>query len=247
MYIYDQGRTCIVSLGIGQLDAFGNSRKNKTEPDPAMARQLEEQMNTLAAKARQLEEKGTEGAAPMGFWNGVNSAYENWLKVRDANDNTKWPIHQIAAEAAMKRGDALSRYRRVWIALNLLKHAGGPVAELARLKTEKENLEGNWALVDLRLMRKLKGDLEYPHRGFSRGDSRAAFKWASEKLSERRRFNGLLPLELFIIDGQEISLADSCALSLASVVRVFQKRDGTFEIDCKPRPATVEINPLLID
>ena len=253
MYIYDQGRTSSVPLGIGRLDGFGKSPK-KTEPNPARARQLEEQMNTLVAKARQLDEKGTEGAAaPMGFWNGVNSAYEDWLQVCDKTDMTKWPIHQMAAEAAMKRGDAISRYRRVTIAFSLLKHADGPAEERARLKAEREDLEGNWARVDIHLRRRLQSDIIYPvpPKGISRGDGRAAFRWASEKLREGRKFNGLLPLAMwgrFSIDGQELSLEPDCALLRASVVRVVQKNDGTFKINCIPRPATAEINPpTLID
>ena len=57
----------------------------------------------------------------------------------------------------------------------------------------------------------------------------------------------MLLLEPFEIDGQEISLKYDCALFLASVVRVFQKKDGTFDIGCEPRPATAEIDPLLIE
>jgi hypothetical protein len=252
MYIYDQGRTSSMPLGIGQLAGFGKSPK-KTEPDPAQAILLEEQIRTLGAKARQLDEKGTEGAVPMGFWNGVNSAYENWLKVRDANDNTKWPIHQMAAGAAMKMGDALSRYRRISIALYLLRHAGGLTEEHTTLEKEKKDLDENWARVDIHLKRRLQSDIIYPvpPRGISRGDGRAAFKWASEKLREERKFDGLLPLAMwgrFSIEGQEISLEPDCALLRTSVVRVVQKGDGTFKIDCIPRPVTAERNPpTLID
>ena len=255
MYIYDQGRTSSVPLGIGRLGDFGKSTK-QTEPDPAQAIRLEEQIRTRHAKAKRLDQEAEEKGvpAPLGLWNGVNSDYEAWLQVRDETDKTKWPIHQMAAEAAMKRGDALSRYCRVVRALFLLKRAGGPAEERTALEKDRKDLEENWARVDIHLRRRLQSDIIYPvpPGGISRGDGRAAFKWASERLRERGKFNGLLPLAMwgrFSIDGQEISLEPDCALSLALVARLIQKRDGTFEKpECKPRPATAELNPpTLID
>jgi len=250
MYIYDQGRTSSVPVGIGQLGGFGKSPK-KTESDLHQAIELEVQMKRLRDKAINLWE--TERGDAKGFWNGVNSNYEKWLKVRDKADMSKWPIHQMAAEAAKEMGDAFSRYCRVVKALSLLKHADGPAEKRTKLKEERTDLEEYWARVDIHLKRRLQNDILYPvpPGGISRGDGRAAFKWASEALRESRKFNGLLPLAVwgrFSIDGQEISLEPNCALSRALVVRLLQKRDGTFETDCEPRPSTTYINiPTLIE
>ncbi len=252
MYIYDQSRPGSVPLGIGRLGGFGKSPK-KTEPDPAEATRL---IKTRHAQAKRLDQEAEEKgmpAPPLGLWNGVDSAYEDWLKVSNAYDQTQWPIHQMAAEAAKKRGDAISRYRRVTIALRLLKLANGPAEDRAQLEEERKDLEENWARVDIHLRRKLQNDIIYPlpPGGIRRGDGRAAFKWASEKLREERKFNGLLPLKMwgrFSIEGQEISLEPDCALSRVSIVHVLQNNEGAFKIDCIPRPATAERNPpTLID
>jgi hypothetical protein len=194
---------------------------------------LEEEIRTLHARAS---------------WTDLDGTYRKWLKVRDVSDTSKWPIHEMAAEAAKERGDAISRYRRIVTAILLLKD--GPAEERSRLKAQKKDLDDNWARVDVRLMRRLRNPITYPvpHRGIARGDGRAAFKWASEELSKGRRFDGLVPAEPFIIDGKDIPLGPDCALALASVVGVFQKKDGSFEIHCEPRPATAERNPpTLID
>lgn len=254
MYIYGQGLTSGVFLERGRLGDFGKSSK-KTEPDPERAIQLEEQLRTKYANAKRLDQEAEEKKipAPLGFWNGVDRDYQEWLTVSNAYDKTKWAFHKMAAEAAMKRGDAISRYRRVAIALLLLTGAKGPAEEIARLKRQREDLEGNWARVNIHLRRRLQGDIIYPvaPRVIYRGDERAAFKWASEKLREGKKFNGLLPLEMwgrFSIDGKEISLKENCALIHASVVHVLEDRDGTFKTDCRPRLATAELNPpTLID
>ena len=107
MYIYDQGRTSNLAVGIGQLDAFGKSQK-KTAQQSAEARRLEDEINKLDARSA---------------WSGVDKTYEEWLKVRDENDNTKWPIYQTAAHAAMILGKAASRYFRLWTAVALLNRA----------------------------------------------------------------------------------------------------------------------------
>ena len=120
MYMYDQGRTNSVALGIGRLDAFGKSPK-KTAQELAEAQRLEVEIAKLAAN---------------GVWSGVDRTYENWLKVRDETDPTKWRIYQIAAHAAMMLGKAASRYFRLWTAVALLKLAQGPSEERDKMNKE---------------------------------------------------------------------------------------------------------------
>ena len=137
MYLYDQDRTSGVSLGIGRLGDFGNSSK-KTKPDPAKAIQLEGEINNLYAKAR---------------WSGVERNYEDWLKVRDENDPSKWSIHKKAAHAAMMLGKAHSRYTRLWTARSLLNLAQGASEERDLMNGQIKRLGDYWAHVGIHLTR----------------------------------------------------------------------------------------------
>jgi hypothetical protein len=228
MYIYDQGQTS-VALGFGQFDAFGKSPK-KTAQDLAEARRLEDEMTKLAARAA---------------WSGVESTYLDWKKVRDENDNTKWPIYQIAADAAMVLGKAASRYFRLWTALALLKLAQGPSEQHDKMNKEIKILGDKWALVDIRLTRKSDASLVPVPSIDARLGGSEAINLAQEKLRTDRKFAGLLPLGGYTIGGQPILLKEDMAWSRVWVTRFFQKQDGSFKLQYVPRKSTSEVNPPL--
>jgi hypothetical protein len=229
MYIYDQGQTSSVAVGIGQLDVFGKSQK-KTAQESAEATRLENEMTKLADKAA---------------WSGVDRTYENWKKVRDENDNTKWPIYQLAAHAAMMLGKAASRYFRLWTALALLKLAQGPSEQHDKMNKEIKILGDKWALVDIRLTRKSDASLVPVPSIDARLGGSEAINLAQEKLRTDRKFAGLLPLGGYTIGGQPILLKEDMAWSRVWVTRFFQKQDGSFKLQYVPRKSTSEVNPPL--
>jgi len=227
MYTYDQGQTS-VAPGIGRLDAFGKSPK-KTAQASAEAKRLEDEMTKLAAKAA---------------WSGVDRTYQEWLKVRDETDPTKWPIYQTAAHAAMMLGKADSRYFRLWTALALLKLAQGPSEERDNMNKEMKILGDKWAYVEIRLTRKSSDSLEPVSVDASEGGSEA-IKLAQETLRTERKFFGSLPLGSYSISGQSISLAEDRAKSRVWKSLFYQKKDGSFWMLYVPRPSTSEVNPPL--
>jgi hypothetical protein len=229
MYLYDQGRISGVPLGIGRLGDFGNSSK-KTKPDPTEAQRLEGEIVKHDAKKN---------------WSGVDRTYEEWLKVRDETDNTKWQIHQKAAYAAMMLGKAGTRYKRLWTALALLKLAQGPSEERDKMKKEIKLLGDNWAHVYIRLTRGSEASVVPADVQSVEGGSEA-IKWAEEKLGKERLHNGLLPLGRFIISGQRIDLGINWAWSRVWTVNLIQKMDGSFgRIIYHPRGPTSEVDPPL--
>lgn len=229
MYLYDQGRTSGVSLGIGRLDAFGKSSKKKTAEELAKAIRFEEDINKHDAKAN---------------WRGVERAYEDWLKVRDENDPTKWPIYQKAAHAAMMLGKAASRYFRLWTAHAHIKSAQGPSEERDKMNKEMKLLGGKWAPVDIRLTRQSSASLEPVSVAASEGGSEA-IKLAQEKLRTERKFACLLPLGSYSISGQPILLKEDMAWSRVWIARFYQKQDGSFWMQYVPRKSTSAVNPPL--
>jgi hypothetical protein len=230
MYLYDQDRTSGVSLGIGRLDAFGKSSKKKTAQELTESIRLEEEINKLAARA---------------VWSGVDRTYEEWLKVRDANDPTKWPIYQIAAHAAMMLGKAASWYFRLWTAITLLKLAQGPSEEHDKMKEKMKLLGENWAHVYIRLTRGSEASVVPSAGNWSWEGGKEAIKLAEEKLGKERLYNGLLPLGLYTISGQPISLGINQTWSLVWTVSFTQKMNGSFAEIYYPRKPTSEVNPPL--
>ena len=228
MYVYDQDRTRGASPGIGWLDAFGKSQK-KTAQQSAEARRLEDEINKLDAK---------------NHWSGVEKTYEDWLKVRDEKDSTKWQIHQKAAHAAMMMGRAHWRYVRLWTALALLKLAQGPSEERDKMNKELKVLGDKWAFVVIRLTRKSSDSLEPLSVDAPEGGSEA-IKYAQEKLRTERKFGGLLPLGHYRLSGQLISLKEDRANSRVWVSRFYQKNDGSFWMQYVSRKSTSEVNPPL--
>ena len=228
MYIYDQGRTSNVAVGIGQLDVFGKSQK-KTAQESAEAKRLEDEIAKLDAKKH---------------WSGVERTYEDWLKVRDETDNTKWPIHQKAARAAMMLGKAGTRYKRLWTALALLKLAQGPSEEREKMKKELILLGEKWLPVRIHLTRKSSASLEYGAYDRPEGEIEA-IKLAQEKLRTERTFDGLLPIGDYVISGQREFLASNHAWSRMWAIHYYQKNDGSFRKQFYPRRPTSEVDPPL--
>lgn len=229
MYTYDQGQTSSVALGIGRLDAFGKSPKKKKAEESAEAKRLEAEMSKLAVKAA---------------WSGVDRTYKEWLKVRDETDITKWPIHQMAAQAAMMLGKADSRYVRLWIALALLNRAQGPLEERDKISKELKLLGDKWAYVEIRLTRKSSDSLEPVSVDASEGGTET-IRLAQEKLRAERKFFGSLPLGTYSISGQSISLKEDRANSHVWKSLFYKKKDGSFWMLYVPRPPTSEVNPPL--
>jgi hypothetical protein len=230
MYLYDQGRTSSVALGIGQLDAFGKSPNKKTAQDLAEAKRLEDEMAKLDAK---------------GNWSGVDRTYENWLKVYDETDINKWPIHQKAACAAMKLGKAGTRYMRLWSALQLLKRDNRPLEERDKMEKEKKQLGDEWVHVIIRLTRGSEASvvpnaLNWPLEGGSE-----AIKFAEETLGKERVHSGLLPLGTYTISGQWFQFGIDWAWSRVWYVLLNQKKDGSFSSLFYPREPTSEADPPL--
>lgn len=229
MYIYNQGRTSGVSLGgIGRLDAFGKSAKKQTE-QLAEAKRLEDEMTKLDAKDAS---------------SGVDRTYENWLKERDENDNTKWPIHQKAARAAMMLGNAGTGYKRLWTALALLKLAQGPSEERDKMNGQIKRLGDYWAHVSIHLARGSERSL-VPKSIAATYGAMEAIALAKKKLADEGKFNNLLPLGDFILSGQPILLKDEWAWSRVGAVYLHQKKDGSFSIQLYPRRPTSEVDPPL--
>jgi len=209
MYIFDQGRTSGVSLGIGRLDAFGKTRKKKTGPDPAEA--LRHLVEMWKLKDRDA-------------WSGVESHFLEWRKVRDKDNlgggyKKGWEIYQLAAQAAMVLGDAASRYQRLITAMVLTVcdpelNASESMARakkdevLKDLLKDKLDLEENWVDVDIRLPRKSEGNLKRADGLFTReeGDRSAAFERAKRILRNQKEFQGLLPIGDYTIDGEKVPL-----------------------------------------
>jgi len=237
MYIYDQGRTSGVSLGIGRLDAFGKSPKRmrvKVErttftPNQAQSTFYASQMDTRAAKAIRVEESVGKQAAKAA-WKGVDDAYIEWSKVKYIlKDDESWKIYKLAAHAAEQLGDAASRYKRLQSAISLYPPSEPP-EEAAKLRSEINDLDVNWASVEIRLTRKSGKTLKLVGGPERRPERIAAIEWAREKLRNERKFTGMLPLGRYSISGQDISLEKSMASSFLYLVRIWQKRDGSFEI-----------------
>ena len=228
MYVYDQDRTSGVSTGIGRLDAFGKSQK-KTAQESAEAKRLEDEMTKLAAKD---------------VWSGVDRTYEDWLKVRDETDPTKWRIYQTAAKAAMKLGNAGTRYKRLWTALALLKLAQGPLEERDLMNGQVKRLGNYWAHVDIRLTRGSERSL-VPKSIAATDGAIEAIALAKKKLVDEGKLNMLLPLGDFILSGQQILLKDEWAWSRVWAVFLNQKKDGSFSIQLYPRRPTSELDPPL--
>lgn len=228
MYLYDQDRTSGVSLGIGRLGDFGNSSK-KTKPDPAKAIQLEGEINNLYAKAR---------------WSGVERNYEDWLKVRDENDPSKWSIHKKAAHAAMMLGKAHSRYTRLWTARSLLNLAQGASEERDLMNGQIKRLGDYWAHVGIHLTRGSDRSLVPKSIAATDGVSQA-IALAKKELADEGKFNNFLPLGDFIISGQQIRLKDEWAWSRVWAVHLYQKKDGSFSIQLYPREPTSVVDPPL--
>jgi hypothetical protein len=230
MYVYDQERTSGVS-GIGWLDAFGKSQKKKAE-ESAEAKRLEDEIVKLDAKSTKAG------------WSGVDRTYEEWLKVRDENDNTKWTIHQKAAHAAKMLGKAGTRYKRLWTALALLKLAQGPSEERNKIREELKVLGDKWVHVGIQLTRKSSASLEY-NASDRPVEEIEAIELAQKKLRTERMFNGLLPLGIYVISGQRVELFSSDSWSRVWAIHHYQKDDGTFRRLKYPRKPTSEVDPPL--
>jgi len=237
MYLYDQGRTSSVSLGIGRLDAFSKSpermhvkvERTTVTPNQAQSLYYARKMDTLAAKARRVEQSMGKQAAKAA-WKGVDDAYREWSKVKYImRHDESWKTYKLAAHAAEQLGDAASRYRRLQSAVTDFSPSEPP-EEAAKMRLEINDLDVNWANVEIRLTRKSEKSLELVGGPESRPDRMAAIEWAREKLRNERKFTGMLPLGRYSISGQDISLEKSMASSLVFLVRIWQKSEGSFEI-----------------
>ncbi len=243
MYLYDQGQTSGVSLGIGRFDVFGKSPK-KTESDLDKAIRFEEEIKKLRDKAINLWE--TERGDATGFWNGVNRTYEEWLKVRNANDPTKWRIYQIAADAAVHLGDAGTWYKRLWTALDLFKRDNGPLEKRELEARDLMNghiwrLGNYWVQVNIHLARGADRSLEPKTLAATYGAIQA-IALAKKKLTDEGKFSNLLPLGSFVLSGQQILLKDEWAWSRVWTVNLNQKKDGSFNIQLDPRTPTSKLH-----
>lgn len=248
MYLYDQGRVSSVPLRIGRLDGFGKSPKKK-ESDLVQAIELEAQMKRLRDKAINLWE--TERGDATGFWNGVSRNYEEWLKVRDETDPTKWRIFQIAADAAVHLGDAAAWYKRLWTALAHFKRDNGPLEKSDLEARDLMNdqiwrLSNYWAQVSIHLARGADRFLEAKSFAVTYGAIQA-IALAKKKLADEGKFNNLLPLGSYILSGQQILIKDEWAWSRVWVVDLNQKQDGSFNIQPDPRRSASKLKqPLYI-
>ena len=243
MYIYDQGRTSVVSPGIGRLDAFAKSPK-QTVPNPAEAYRHLDEMWKLKDRS----------------WSGVDSHFLEWRKVRDKDKlgegyKKGWEIYQLAAQAAMELGDAASRYERLITAMILTVrdrelNAIGSQAEKDRVLHEllagKLDLENNWVDVDISLLRKSEGHLRRANRPFSpeEKDRSMALERAKNMLRNEKRFQGLLPIGDYTIDGEAISLGTTFTIPRWKKAIIRQKKNRPLDSQLESKEPSLPLEGL---
>ncbi len=244
MYIYDQSRTSVVSLGIGRLDAFAKSSK-KTVPEPAEA--LRHLVEMWKLKDRDA-------------WSGVDSHFLEWRKVRDKDNlgegyKKGWEIYQLAAQAAMMLGDAASRYQRLITAmiltardreLNAIGSGAKKDMVLRDLLTGKLDLENNWVDVDISLLRKSEGRLQRTNGPFTaeEKDRNAAFELAKKILRNEKKFQGLLPIGDYTIDGEAVSLGTKFKIPRWKKAIIWQKRNRPLDPQLESREPSMPLEGL---
>jgi len=177
------------------------------------------------------------------LWKRVNDNYDKWFQVRD-KDNvgrgyTKgWQIYALASRAAMMLGDAASGYQRIITAMVLAVrdpelNASGSMARdkkdevLKDLLKDKLDLEDNWVDVDIGLLRKSEGRLDRSSGPFTaeEKDRSAAFERAKKILRNEKKFQGLLPIGDYTIDGEAVSLGTKFTIPRWKKAIISQKRN----------------------
>jgi hypothetical protein len=213
MYIRQHVEPAGISLGLGWLGDLAAA------PDEAEARRWKDEMTKLA--------QGTKERGPS--WSGVERTYRKWFEVRPGED---WEVYSLAAQAAGQLGDGTARYLRLRRALA----ANPPPNAVRDLTSMKEDLEVNWAHVDIRFRGRATGELQ-PVGGLPfAGPEREAILRAQGELKASWKFQGLLPAISYLMDGHNIPLKDDLSISRVSLVIIRQKSDGSFQLRSQAGP-----------